>query len=245
MPCRSLRTLTSIFLTCVSLTVACNGGGGTTDASTSDATTSGASTGTTGDVTTGSTTDDSTSTPTTSGDSDSMTGSTTDPTTGSTGSTGPVITTGDETTGSTGDTTGSTSDATTGSTGDETTGNPATPVSFAECQGGDPDQCPAEDPACLVVDGPGGFRPNGSFFVTWSYCTRECDSDDDCLSGPQGGTAKARCLPKGANDIKVCVLDCSFGKTCPDGLQCSNDDSCGTKFCDCEGSGCDDFLCKE
>jgi hypothetical protein len=243
MKSRELRTLTSIFLTSI-LTLACNGGGGTTDASTTDASTSDATTGTTGsttDATTG-TTGEPTTTPTTSGNSDSMTGSSTGD---STGSTGPVVTTGDDTTGSTGDaTTGSTGDATTGSTGG-TTGDTAIPVSFAECQGGDADQCPAEDPACLVVDGPGGFRPNGSFFVTWSYCTRECDEDADCVSGPQGGTAKARCLPKGANDIKVCVLDCSFGKTCPEGLQCSNDDACGTKFCDCQGSGCDDILCKE
>lgn len=241
MKSRELRTLTSIFLTSI-LTLACNGGGGTTDASTTDASTSDATTGTTGpvDPTTG-TTGEPTTAPTTSGNSDSMTGSST----GETGSTGPVVTTGDDTTGSTGDaTTGSTGDDTTGTTGG-TTGEPGNPVSFAECQGGDPDQCPAEDPACLVVDGPGGFRPNGSFFVTWSYCTRECDEDADCVSGPQGGTAKARCLPKGANDVKVCVLDCSFGKTCPEGLECSNDDSCGTKFCDCQGSGCDDILCKE
>lgn len=103
--------------------------------------------------------------------------------------------------------------------------------------------CPAEDPACLVEDGPGGGGPNGTFFVTWSYCTRECETEADCVSGLMGGTAKPLCVPKGPNMVKVCVLDCSFGKTCPDPLECANGDTCGTRFCDCTGDGCKDMLC--
>jgi hypothetical protein len=202
----------------------------TTDPGTTEA---GPSTGaTTGTPTTDTPTTDTPTTEvlTTGGDSESATGTTGDESTGtSTGSVEPS--TGGET---------STGDA---STGDTSTGEPAQPVSFAECRQGDAEMCPAEDPACLVVDGPGGFEPNGSFFVTWSYCTRECEADEDCVSGVDGGTAVPRCVEKGANMVKVCVLDCSFGKSCPDALECSYDDTCATRFCECEGSGCQDKLC--
>jgi len=242
--------MTTLFLTCGMSILACGGEGGTTvetmTESTGGATTSGTTgeptTSTTSGTTSGTTSDTPTSEPaTTTGESDSGTGTTTGASTGD--STGPV--TSDTTTGdTTGDTTTgmSTETGTTGTTG-ETTGGGGDPVSFAECQDGMADSCPELDPACLVIDGPGGFGPNGSFFVTWSYCTRECESDADCVSGLPGGSAKPRCLPKGANDIKVCVLDCSFGKTCPAGLECSNDDACGTKFCDCSGDGCQEDLC--
>lgn len=240
----SLTTLTTLFLTCGMSILACGGGEpGTTVETTTESSGGATTSGTTGEPTTsttsGTTSDTPTSEPaTTTGDSDSGTGTTTGASTGD--STGPV--TSETTTGA------STTDETTGaSTGvgttGETTGGGAEPVSFAECQEGMAAACPELDPACLVVDGPGGFGPNGSFFVTWSYCTRECESDADCVSGLPGGSAKPRCLAKGANDIKVCVLDCSFGKTCPEGLECSNDDACGTKFCDCSGDGCQDDLC--
>ena len=224
-----LRTMTSILL----LAAACTPTEpGTTDPGTTDVSTTGTSTGETVGTTGTSTGEPTTGTPTTSGVSESATGST-----GESSSTGPGTSTGtvEETGSSTGDATGS--------TGESSTGEPIVPVSFDECRQGDNTMCPAEDQACLVVDGPGGGDPNGSFFVTWSYCTRECDVDADCVSGEQGGTAKPLCVPKGPNDVKVCVLDCSFGKKCPGSLECSNDDTCGTRYCDCMGSGCQDFLC--
>jgi len=212
---------------------ACSPGeSGTNETSTTDDSTTGGSTG--GGPTTDTPT---TGTPTTSGDSDSLSGTTTDASTSTTdvgsSSTGEPATS--ESTG--GESTGGES------TGGESTGEPAIPVSFDECREGDATMCPTEDPACLTVDGPGGFEPNGSFFVTWSYCTRECETDDDCVSGMPGGTAEPRCVEKGGNMVKVCVLDCSFGKTCPDALECSYDDTCGTRFCNCEGTGCQDNLC--
>ncbi len=246
---RSLTMFTTLFLTCGMSMFACGGGEpGTTVETTTESTGGATTSGTTGEPTTSTTSGTTTDTPTgepatTTGESDSGTG-----TTGTTGgsttgdSTGPVTsdtTTDASTTEQTGTSTGT---GTTGETG-ESTGGAGEPVSFAECQDGMADSCPELDPACLVVDGPGGFGPNGSFFVIWSYCTRECESDADCVSGLPGGSAKPRCLPKGANDIKVCVLDCSFGKTCPEGLECSYDDACGTKFCDCSGDGCQDDLC--
>lgn len=226
-----LRTMTSILL----LAAACTPTEpGTTDPGTTDVSTTGTSTGETVGTTGTSTGEPTTGTPTTSGVSESATGST-----GESSSTGPGTSTGtvEETGSSTGDASSSSS------TGESSTGEPIVPVSFDECRQGDNTMCPAEDQACLVVDGPGGGDPNGSFFVTWSYCTRECDVDADCVSGPMGGTAKPLCVPKGPNQVKVCVLDCSFGKKCPGSLECSNDDTCGTRYCDCMGSGCQDFLC--
>ena len=213
---------------------ACSPGeSGTNETSTTDAGTS------TGGSTGGSTTDTPTTsgTTSTSGDSESLSGTTADESSSTdVGSSS----TGGESTGA--ESTGA--ESTGGeSTGGESTGEPGIPVSFDECREGDASMCPTEDPACLTVDGPGGFDPNGSFFVTWSYCTRECDVDADCVSAMAGGTAEARCVPKGGNMVKVCVLDCSFGKTCPDALECSYDDTCGTRYCDCEGTGCQDNLC--
>lgn len=229
---KTLRVFSSAALLIVA---ACGSGepGGTDPGSTgsSEPATTGTSTGETPTSTETPTTDVST----TGGVSESLSGTTggttTDATTGGLeGSTG--------TTGEPGETGTSTGDEPV-----ETTGEPAPPVSFDECRMGDAAMCPAEDPACLTVDGPGGFEPNGSFFVSWSYCTRECEADADCVSAMQGGTAKALCVPKGPNMVKVCVLDCSFGKTCPDALECSYDDTCGTRFCECEGTGCQDMLC--
>jgi hypothetical protein len=51
-----------------------------------------------------------------------------------------------------------------------------------------------------------------------------CVDDCDCFDPPPTGTALSTCrlmaTSKGEN---ACVLDCSAGKTCPDGMQCSND----------------------
>ncbi len=229
-----MRTMTSILL----LAAACTPTDpGTTDPGTTDVSTTGTSTGTTGASTGDTTGEPTTGTPTTSGVSESATGSTGE----GSSSTGPGTSTG--TVEETGSSTGDASSSSSSSTGESSTGEPIVPVSFDECREGDNTMCPAEDQACLVVDGPGGFNPEGSFFVTWSYCTRECDVDADCVSGEQGGTAKPLCVPKGPNNVKVCVLDCSFGKKCPGLLECSNDDTCGTRYCDCMGNGCEDFLC--
>jgi hypothetical protein len=247
MSTKSLSKFTTILLLAV---IACTPSGepGATDPGTTEVATTGTSTGetptSTGTPTTG--------TSTTSGDSESAsestsemsasTGTTTEATTeaveSSTGSTG------DESSSSTGAESSSTGAESSSSTGDESsTGEPVVPLKFDECREGDASMCPAQDPACLVVDGPGGFGPDGSFFVTWSYCSRECDVDEDCVSGVPGGTAEPLCVAKGPNMVKVCVLDCSFGKTCPDSLECSNDGTCGTRFCNCTDAGCQDSLC--
>ena len=38
------------------------------------------------------------------------------------------------------------------------------------------------------------------------------------LGEQTGGTAEASCIPAGQSNY--CALDCSEGKTCPDGMEC-------------------------
>jgi len=143
---------------------------------------------------------------------------------------------------STNDTSTSTSDSTTTLDPSTSTGETdgVVPGLFGECKTG---MCPDSDSLCVTQDGPGGFGPNTFFQVTWSFCTRECETDDDCASGLAGGTAPVRCVEQGPNMVKVCVLDCGFGQTCPDSLTCSNGQNCGTQACECEGELCGDPLC--
>jgi len=110
------------------------------------------------------------------------------------------------------------------------------PVSYAECPGRSDAECPAADPLCVTVDGPGGGGNDGSVFVWWSFCTRECETDDDCPSGLEGGTAVSRCLDWG-NGNKVCALDCSLGRSCPEGGLggCDYGGVCGNHHCECTG----------
>lgn len=211
--------------------VACGGTPPATSATesstTDDSSTGSSSSGVTPTTTesTGTTSSESTS-ESSGGESDSATGTTADidPSTG---------TTVDPST-STGETPDTSTSASTGETPD------VVPGLFAECKAR---TCPESDPLCVSQDGPGGFDPNGSFQVTWSFCTRECETDDDCASGLEGGTAPVRCVQYGPNMVNICVLDCGFGQSCPDQLSCSNDAHCGTKNCSCSGNLCNDPLC--
>ena len=104
----------------------------------------------------------------------------------------------------------------------------------------DANLCPAEDPLCFYSTGAGGIGPDGSFFQTWSACTRFCETDDDCPSDV--GTAQCVML----NNAMICAIDCSFGQSCPGGLSCARDEElCANYFCDCTGDACNDPLCTD
>ncbi len=64
---------------------------------------------------------------------------------------------------------------------------------------------------------------NGGDF---GWCgTVNCADDTPCQPPPATGDAPAVCLP--INDMTdACVLDCSMGQTCPDGMICANDQFC-------------------
>jgi len=117
------------------------------------------------------------------------------------------------------------------------------PLALTPCPEEDANVCPETDPLCYWESGPGGAGGGGpegfySFSTGWSVCTRFCDTDADCPSA----LGQARCVESGSDHI--CLFDCSFGRSCPGDLACSNGDRCANHFCNCTGeAGCNDWLC--
>lgn len=117
-------------------------------------------------------------------------------------------------------------------------------LSLTPCPEEDAAVCPASDPLCFWESGPGGGGGGGpegyySFFTGWSMCTRFCESDADCPSD----IGAARCLPSVPGGDRICLFECTFGRSCPGELSCSNGDRCGHHFCECTGAGCEQPLC--
>jgi hypothetical protein len=75
-------------------------------------------------------------------------------------------------------------------------------------------------PPCMLDDDPVCPRPYEECYdlaaPDFTACTLPCQEDGDCLQ-PTTGDAPAVCA--GANDDQ-CVIDCSDGATCPDGMEC-------------------------
>ena len=66
-------------------------------------------------------------------------------------------------------------------------------------------ECPVEASQCRVDD------------FGRSYCTRACETAEDCPV-PTSGTALYKC----SSVFGVCALSCSNGLHCPDGMFCTN-----------------------
>jgi hypothetical protein len=146
---------------------------------------------------------------------------TTDTTTG--GETSGEDDTGEDTTGDTTDgTTGDTTDGTTGDeTGDETDGTTGGDELFFQVCFLDAEEACQEGEVCLY----GTF---GDLFAEVTFCsTSECSDVDDCPPQPGGGDAPTICEPLSGGETNFCLIDCSNGETCPDGMQCFNDSVCG------------------
>lgn len=76
--------------------------------------------------------------------------------------------------------------------------------------------CAEEESVCVVDD---GMTP------TQGVCTETgCTTDADCYDMPATGTAAPICTDVGFGPI--CLLDCSSGETCPDGMACFADIAC-------------------
>jgi hypothetical protein len=111
---------------------------------------------------------------------------------------------------------------------------------------------PATYPSCLLallspeqVSCPGGVDvvtdlPSEHCVACW--CREPCDVDSDCAA-PVGVTAEGECGSSGA-----CVLRCDGGRTCPEGMSCS-DQVLGTDHPDgyqvCLWATNDEFACAE
>jgi hypothetical protein len=73
----------------------------------------------------------------------------------------------------------------------------------------------------LCVGGVDLFFPGGAgMWATAGACGAPCETDADCQPAPAGATATPTCTAIG--DVKRCLLVCAGGKTCPDGLFCSD-----------------------
>jgi hypothetical protein len=92
-------------------------------------------------------------------------------------------------------------------------GDSCTPAGvYGDCANGGLDACMAESlPQCLQDD------PN---MPSIGVCGRACDDVCDCWAAPASGDAPVTCRPLVEGDDGTCVLDCSGGQTCPDGMSC-------------------------
>ncbi len=72
-----------------------------------------------------------------------------------------------------------------------------------------PENCPGLD-ACATVTMQGEMQPFDG------YCTNFCNSNAECFANT-GGTAVPQCNTEMS---PYCELDCSGGKTCPQGMEC-------------------------
>lgn len=75
-------------------------------------------------------------------------------------------------------------------------------------------------------DGENGFITclNAAGLMGASTCSLvNCELDCHCFNAPATGTAKSVCRPNATDKgDSACVLDCSNGATCPDGMVCDN-----------------------
>jgi hypothetical protein len=92
-------------------------------------------------------------------------------------------------------------------------GDSCTPAGvYGDCANGGLDACQAESlPQCLQDD------PN---MPSIGVCGRACDDVCDCWAAPASGDAPVTCRSLVEGDDGTCVLDCTGGQTCPDGMSC-------------------------
>lgn len=83
---------------------------------------------------------------------------------------------------------------------------------YGPCSSSMDPACSAPADTCVWTDGvDDGIAPAG-------WCARECNTADDCPV-PETGTAEVGCTYYGELPLK-CILRCSDGATCPDGMVC-------------------------
>lgn len=112
-----------------------------------------------------------------------------------------------------GDTTAATDAGDTGDSSGDSTGGGG--VSYPPCPGG-AKECPDDYDVCLPADFGGG---GGGGMVPYNWCSMGCMGADDCPA-PSSGDATAVCRGGNGGDMGFCLLSCSDGETCPDGMGC-------------------------
>lgn len=82
---------------------------------------------------------------------------------------------------------------------------------WGDCINGNAQACGNEDASCLA---------NSTTAPAWGSCILTCQDACDCWAAPEGSDAEPGCasvLPGGGS---ACILDCSDGQACPDGMLC-------------------------
>ncbi len=71
--------------------------------------------------------------------------------------------------------------------------------------------CGNEDASCLA---------NATMNPAWGSCILPCEDVCDCWAAPSSGAAESACAPVLPGGERACVLDCTSGQACPDGMRC-------------------------
>lgn len=82
---------------------------------------------------------------------------------------------------------------------------------WGDCINGNTQVCGNEEASCLA---------NSTTAPSWGTCILPCEDRCDCWAAPMGGSAEPACEPVLAMGELACVLSCSDGQTCPDGMRC-------------------------
>ncbi len=91
-----------------------------------------------------------------------------------------------------------------------------------------PGLCPSERPWGDCINGlpcPPDLRCIGDDILGWCAAV-DCVDASDCAPAPPTGTAMPSCEPILDRGQTACVLDCSMGETCPEGMLCTPDGTC-------------------
>ena len=82
---------------------------------------------------------------------------------------------------------------------------------WGDCINGNAQACGNEEAACLA---------NSTTAPRWGTCILPCEDRCDCWAPVDGGSAEPACEPVLPMGERACVLSCSDGQTCPDGMTC-------------------------
>lgn len=82
---------------------------------------------------------------------------------------------------------------------------------WGDCINGNTQVCGNEEASCLA---------NSTTDPAWGTCILPCEDRCDCWAAADGASAEPACAPVLAGGETACVLDCSDGQTCPDGMNC-------------------------
>lgn len=111
--------------------------------------------------------------------------------------------------------------ATTSTTGEEDGCSPA--GEYAQCD-------PGSTAACMAGGGPDQCIVDDTSDPSIAVCGRPCTDVCECWAAPGSGDAPVACVSLAPGDDGTCILDCSGGQSCPDGMLC-NELPTGAQLC--------------